>query len=579
MSERVILLIGATGAFGRRLAGHLAKLAGVRLIVTSRALVRAEALAADLVRETPAARVEALAYTHGRDAAAVFAAVRPWLVIDAAGPFQGAGYDTARAALEAEAHWIDLADARDYILGFPAALSELAWKNDRVALSGASTTPALTAAVTAELTRGWQRIDSVDIAILPGGASDVGRSVVDAILTYAGTPIPVWRENEFQRETGWGRIARRRFSDLGVRYVSPVETADADLLSVRFGVSSRVDIRAGLESRLEQFGLWALAQLRARGWMPSLAPLAGTLHGARRLTRMFCENRGGMEVRTSGINANGRSVTARWCLLAENGDGPHVPVLPALAMTRALLAGDVATGARAAIDVVSLDAIETEMRRLSIRTTRAAESAPKGGLFQHVIGENAYAALPSAVQGLHAEAAPAVWRGFADVDTGQSPIAWLSRLMFGFPPGGRGVPVTVTIARDGRNETWTRNLGGHRFRSILRDDGGGCVTEQFGPFRFRLQLAASDDGIEMPLEGWWLGPIPMPGFLAPRSETREWQDEQGRFRFDVRISSPLFSLLAHYRGWLMPIAGSNAPRTYDDGPLRERTTAKHPEMV
>ena len=53
----------------------------------------------------------------------------------------------------------------------------------------------------------------------------------------------------------------------------------------------------------------------------------------------------------------------------------------------------------------------------------------------------------------------------------------------------------------------------------------------------------------------WVGAwvfLGLPRFLAPRSDTREYQDEQGRFRFDVRLSLPLIGLLAHYRGWLMP---------------------------
>jgi hypothetical protein len=40
--------------------------------------------------------------------------------------------------------------------------------------------------------------------------------------------------------------------------------------------------------------------------------------------------------------------------------------------------------------------------------------------------------------------------------------------------------------------------------------------------------------------------------LAPRSDTREFVDDLGRFRFDVAIGLPLIGQLAHYRGWLEP---------------------------
>lgn len=49
-----------------------------------------------------------------------------------------------------------------------------------------------------------------------------------------------------------------------------------------------------------------------------------------------------------------------------------------------------------------------------------------------------------------------------------------------------------------------------------------------------------------------LGPIALPRALAPKSDTREFVDERGRFRFDVAIGLPLIGQLAHYRGWLEP---------------------------
>ena len=41
------------------------------------------------------------------------------------------------------------------------------------------------------LTQGWQRVDTIDIAITPGGKSEVGRSVIEAILSYVGKEVPV----------------------------------------------------------------------------------------------------------------------------------------------------------------------------------------------------------------------------------------------------------------------------------------------------------------------------------------------------------------------------------------------------
>ena len=102
---------------------------------------------------------------------------------------------------------------------------------------------------------------------MPGGAGRVGTAVIRAILSYAGTTIETYREGARAEVTGWGSAQRTCVPGLGVRYLSPVATADAALLPERFDVTSRVAFYAGLESRLEQFGLLLLAKLRQHGFI------------------------------------------------------------------------------------------------------------------------------------------------------------------------------------------------------------------------------------------------------------------------------------------------------------------------
>ena len=141
---RRIVLIGATGFFGRRLAEHLAAIDGIELVLTSRDDVRARSVAQAIGDTHPSAKIDAMAFD--RDDPLGFERLiklSPWLVIDASGPFQSVSYDLARAALNAGAHWIDLADARDYLLGFATALDPIARRKGLVARAGASSTPAL----------------------------------------------------------------------------------------------------------------------------------------------------------------------------------------------------------------------------------------------------------------------------------------------------------------------------------------------------------------------------------------------------------------------------------------------------
>lgn len=363
-----VLLIGATGAFGERLARGLTRISALDVILTSRSLTRAQALVEALLPHARCAAIKARAFTRTQDDAGTFAALRPWLVIDASGPFQAAGYGTARAAIEAGAHWIDLADAADYVTGFAAALDATARRIGVAAIAGASSTPALSYAAAETLTRGWRSVEAIDIAIYPGGNAQVGRAVLEAVLSYAGNPVAIWKDNKPATMMGWGVARRTQIPELGVRYRAPVATSDTAILPAALGAAN-VAFYAGLESRLEQFGLVALARLRAAGWLTDPVRLAPVLHRARAMTRIFARDNGGMTVTATGHDARGAQTSAQWLLVAHNGDGPYVPVLPALATVRRLLASRVAPGARHAAGLLALDTIEAEMTPYALATS------------------------------------------------------------------------------------------------------------------------------------------------------------------------------------------------------------------
>jgi len=553
---RRVLLIGGTGVFGQRLARHLATIPGLDLLVTSRDDGKARALAS-AITPIPGTTIAGLGFDHRRDPGGEIARLAPWLVIDASGPFQGAGYELPRAALAAGAHVIDLADARDYILGYGAALDGLARERGLVALAGASSTPALSTAAVAALTTGWQRIDTIDIAITPGGRSEVGKAVLAAILSYVGRPIPVWREGVLQDTHGWLDSRRIAMPGLGNRRVAAVETVDAQWLGPRLKARSRVAFRAGLESPVEQWGIMILAWLRRHGLVGRLDALIPVLLAARRITRLATSDRGGMLVAVGGLDGEGRLRRACWSLLAERGDGPHVPTLPAAVALRALLDERLPPGARPAAGALTLAEIEAEMIPYGI-TTHQDEEGHGVCVFGAGLGEAAFATLPAPLAALHGMEGAPVWRGQACIEAGTHPLARLLRRLIGLPPAGHDAPITVTIERvsgaGGEAEIWTRNFGGSRFTSRLSVDARGALVEAFGPIRFQLDVVASADGLALMVTGAQFLGIPLPRIMLPRSEARELIDENGRFRFDIRLTLPWIGLLTHYRGWLVPEA-------------------------
>jgi NAD(P)-dependent dehydrogenase (short-subunit alcohol dehydrogenase family) len=362
-----VLLIGATGVFGQRLARHLASFEGIRLTLTSRDIKKAVALANEIKATSAKASIDAVALDTTKGPSQQLAALKPWLVIDASGPFQSADYSVLEAAINAGAHYLDLADARDYLIGF-AQLDTEAKAAGLVALAGASSTPALSSAVIAALTKDWARIDCVDIAIVPGGKSEVGPAVIKAILSYVGKPIPSLNEGHYGTITAWVNSQILIIPGLGKRRIAPVETADVELVAPHFKVQKKLLFQAGLESPVEQWGIIALSHVKRLGLLGNLTGLAPFLQFARRFTRLFTGDRGAMVVTATGLDHTGRTVSSEWQLIANNGDGPNVPVMAAAAAVKALLRNEIPAGAQPCINVLPLAAIEEEMKPYEIKT-------------------------------------------------------------------------------------------------------------------------------------------------------------------------------------------------------------------
>ncbi|MEO9650424.1 MAG: DUF4166 domain-containing protein [Roseobacter sp.] len=554
MSGRDILIIGGTGVFGKRLVQHLSKERGLKLHVSSRNADKAAAFIETL--DTTLATLYPVTLDCQKNLKERLAEISPYIVVDCSGPFQGARYDTARQVLAAKSHYLDLADARDYLAGFKKSLDETARYNKVSAWTGASSTPTLSTCVATHLTTHWQRVDTVDICIVPGGKSEVGRSVIDAIMSYAGKDVPIWSGGKLTHAVGWSYANRINIPGLGSRRVATVETYDPEYLGPQLDVQSRVSFSAGLESWIEQYGMEAIAKLRAAGILPSPKSLVPALLSARKITRIPTSSSGGMQVRASGIGPTGVQTQSEWNLIARQDHGPYIPILPAAALIRRLLSGATPYGADYAHRAVSLSEILHEMHPYDI-SAGASTTLNDPGIFERALGAKAFETLPKQLSNFHGSNGPVLWSGRADVDRGTGILAKTIGKIFGFPNAGQEIAVTVAIDRfcqaDGTLvETWTRSFAGRHMSSNLKAFNEKKITEQFWPFTFILHLDVNAGKIEMPVTGWKIGKLALPTWLAPKSQTSEFVDENGRFRFDVKLTMPLIGMLAHYRGWLAP---------------------------
>lgn len=547
-----ILIIGGYGVFGGKLARALVNSGYTDVIVAGRSLTAAEAFCRE-AGGTPRALD-----TGAADFAAQVAAIAPAILIDAAGPWQAYGcapYAIAEAAIACGAHYLDLCDDAAFTAGI-SALDAAAREKGVTVLSGVSSVPALSSAAVEALAAGLSEIAAIDTVILPGNRAPRGRSVIRSILSQTGKPIAMREGGQWISVNGWGHIRRVTLAAAGTkpltaRWASPIGAPDLTLMPSRYGAGS-VRFAAGLELKLMHGGLWALGMLVSAGIIRSLESWTGLLKWAAERLGAFGSDRGGMRVEVIGARPEGGFERRTWTLIAEAGDGPEIPAVPARIMVGKLIAGDVPPGARPCLGAFSLEDAETAMASLNVTTERAA--AAHIPVFCAALGDT-FNALPAPLQALHTVADVRHWQGAADVSRGRGLISRLAGALAGFPPEGRDVPVTVTMQRTSDGETWTRAFGARRFRSHLRRAAGdppGMVRERFGAMAFSIPLSLENGRLAFPVTGGRVAGIPLPRFLLPVSETHESVDEDGACRFDVSIRLPMIGLVAHYRGWLKP---------------------------
>ncbi len=540
-----VLVIGASGVFGSRLAEGLLR-SGFAIVLAGRDAARAEAVARRLRIAFPEADVGMARIDTATVTPTDLTATGATIVADAAGPFQGAQPTVARAAIAAGLSYVDLADGRDFVAGFPV-LDAAARAAGVVALTGCSSTPALSHAVLGHLTAGWREVVSVEAAISPGAKAPRGLSVMQAILTWLGQPVRVFVAGGWTQRCGWSGLYRRDFGRAGWRRVSLCETPDLDLLAARFRPRDRALFLAGLEPWPAHLAAWLLAKLVAVFRFDPV-PMAGLLVRLSRWASFIGSDRGAMRVEALGIDGEGRAVRAVWRLVAEPGEGPVTPSLPALATVKAIAAGRVPTGAGPCVGLLSLKDMVAEMEPHGLTTETEVS---RGALFARAIGPG-FETLPDPIRALHETPGRSIWRGRAMTEGAANPLAALVARIVGFPAAQEDCEAEVQIDADGQRSIWERRIGGQTFSSVLSHPGeGGLIEERFGWLSFRLRLTPEGDRLVYTVEGWRLGPIPLPRKLAPCTLTHERLDAEGRFVFDVEISAPLIGRLVRYCGWLV----------------------------
>ena len=365
-----VVVLGGYGNFGARICRALAGDASIQLVVAARGTARSRALATEL-------KAEAATIDSGSiDLAQGLKALGAELVIHTAGPFQGQDYAVARACAAAGCHYIDLADGRRFVCDFADALDGVFRAAGLSAITGASTVPALSAAVVDALRPGLDQLHAIDYCIAPAQQAPRGVATIAGVLSYCGAPVQVWRDGRWQPLRGWADPQWVRFAHIKTRLGALCDIPDLELFPRRYPTVRNVMFRAALEVGASQRAFAALAWLRQRGIVRQPQRLAGLLHRGSAVFDPFGTPLGAMVVRARGSDAQGRPLQFAWHLTAPDHHGPEIPCMAAILLARRFARGQApAPGAQPCMGLLTLGDFAPEFARWGIATETAQEEA------------------------------------------------------------------------------------------------------------------------------------------------------------------------------------------------------------
>ncbi|MGA8611893.1 MAG: saccharopine dehydrogenase NADP-binding domain-containing protein [Xanthobacteraceae bacterium] len=355
-----VLILGGYGNFGKRVARLLTR-KGIAVLIAGRDGAKAAALAKVL----PPRLADWAIFDAESDLPRQLEILKPLVVINTCGPFQNADYGIARACIASGVHYIDLADGRDFVTGI-TQLDADAKEHNVAVISGASTVPALSAAVIEHFLPQFSAIDSLTFGIAPGQKAERGLATTQAILSYVGKKLKPCAG--YETRYGWQNIYLQPYPEIGSRWMANCDIPDLDLLPEKYGIK-RIRFSAGMEIPVIHFGLWLLSWGVRLGLPIDLSKHASVLLNASNWLDPIDSADGGMHVILKGADRSGRPITRQWFIIARDGDGPYIPTVPAVVLAAKIVSGTyVRTGAMPCVGMMTLQEYLDELGHLKIKT-------------------------------------------------------------------------------------------------------------------------------------------------------------------------------------------------------------------
>ena len=273
---------------------------------------------------------------------------------------------------KAGAHYLDLADAREFVAGI-GRLDDDARRRGLLVASGVSSTPAITSAMIAELAPDFAQIEEIHTALSPGKSEPARRRDHRRRPELPGAKDPGLSRRPMGRAAGLGRRAASPVSPSG-RPPPRSQLRGARIGAFPAGFGARtVRFSAGLELNLLNY-LLSLCALPCRWFGFDFTRRARFFLNVSLMLFPFGTTNGALAIWVRGRDHAGRPIERRIALVTDY-DGPATPSSAAVVLARKILnSGPPRIGAFPCVGLLSLDELLAHLHPLGIWCARGDES-------------------------------------------------------------------------------------------------------------------------------------------------------------------------------------------------------------
>lgn len=360
-----IMILGGYGHFGKKIAEALIK-DNIPIIIVGRSENTLINTIKNLKGKFPEAIIDGSCFDIYTCLDEKLKELKPSVVIHTCGPFQNQNFEIAKICIENKAHYLDIADARDYVRDI-SSLNELAIQKNVIAISGASSVPGLTSAVIEEYKSSFSELNDLKFGISSGQQTPGGVATTHAILSYTGKEILPY-EGAKGKLFGWQGLHRVDLPECGKRWQSNCSIPDLDLFPKHYGFKA-VHFSGGVESSFLHLSLWLMSWLVRLGVPISLGKYSNLFHRIATKFDRFGSDAGGLFIFMTGKDFDQQDKTIKWYIIAKKNHGLFIPTIPAIVLAKKIFHGNyLKPGARPCVGLVPLNELLFEMRDYEIST-------------------------------------------------------------------------------------------------------------------------------------------------------------------------------------------------------------------